>query len=216
MRKSLAKILATCLLLCSFSGCDKLLEDSSSSNADSSSCKHTVEVIANETSHCWVYTCGCPSPDIAGLHYDNNEDSFCDECAYLMVETLPLSHILQCLPFEYNREALLDKYNGLSDGYHVIDNAKDYCEFLDDIGVPYEGPFDTIFEENVMLCYWRGVSGTADFIPVHYYYHRESNEIECRSDFQPSPDMNFPAVEICDCIDIVKVPKKLFQKITAE
>ena len=130
--------------------------------------------------------------------------------------TVQLRSILQSLPFEYNVDGLIEKYHFYADeglGAVLFDNSEDYCAFLSDIGVPYEGPFDFLFEEKVMLCYLRCVSGSADFIPVEYFYYAEVNEIECKTIYQPEPDVNFPAVEICWCVDLVEVPKNIFEQL---
>jgi hypothetical protein len=46
--------------------------------------EHTYEYIQYETSHFKFYTCGCPSPEIAGAHYDDDNDNYCDLCLYKM------------------------------------------------------------------------------------------------------------------------------------
>lgn len=45
---------------------------------------HTGEVHSGEVAHWYTYTCGCPSNEIAELHYDHNEDGICDACDYVM------------------------------------------------------------------------------------------------------------------------------------
>ena len=128
---------------------------------------------------------------------------------------IKLSDILQKLPYGYNVDGLIDKYDFFNDGKHYyVDNSEDYCKFLSDIGVPYEGPFDTLFEGKVMLCYLRCVSGSADFIPVEYFYDVSTNKIECKTIYQPEADVAFPAVEICWCVDLVEVPKSIFQQLS--
>ena len=128
--------------------------------------------------------------------------------------TVQLRDILQKLSYGYNVDGLIEKYNFYEgQGYYLVDNAEDYCELLSDVGVPYEGPFDALFEENVMICYLRCVSGSADFIPVDYFYSFDTNEIECKTSYQPEPGMEFPAVEICWCVDLVEVPKTIFEKM---
>ena len=202
------------LVLGCFSGCANPADSTNSSPTDSSSCEHTYEWIPSESSHYKQYTCGCPSPDIAELHYDNDENGFCDVCGYSTVVKMQLSHIMQCLPFEYNLDYFCEKYNlKIDEGYLVIDNATDYCEMLDDVGVPYEGPFDFIFEDSVMLCYLRAVSGSTDFIGVEYYFDGTTNEIIRETLFKPEPDTAYPDVLICECVDIVCVPKSIFEKL---
>ena len=46
--------------------------------------EHTGEIHSGEESHWYTYTCGCPSNEIAELHYDHNEDGLCDACEYVM------------------------------------------------------------------------------------------------------------------------------------
>ena len=58
-----------------FTGCDALAN---------SSCEHTGKWCAGESAHWYEYTCGCPSPDIAELHSDYDEDGDCDVCGYYM------------------------------------------------------------------------------------------------------------------------------------
>lgn len=47
--------------------------------------EHTFEYIQYKESHFKQYTCGCPSPEIAELHSDNNGDNKCDVCGYLLI-----------------------------------------------------------------------------------------------------------------------------------
>ena len=48
--------------------------------------EHTGEMRSNEYAHWYVNTCGCPSPDIAELHSDYDENFICDICGYKMSE----------------------------------------------------------------------------------------------------------------------------------
>ena len=41
---------------------------------------HTYEYAGNDYTHQKIYTCGCPTPDIAEMHYDNDKDDLCDAC----------------------------------------------------------------------------------------------------------------------------------------
>ena len=130
-----------------------------------------------------------------------------------------LHDILQKLPFEYDIDWLIEKYHFYADegfGYYLVDNAEDYCEFLSDVGVPYEGPFDELFEEKVVFCYLRCVSGSADFIPVEYFYDGDANKITCQTAYQSEPDANYPAVVICWCVDLVEVPRNIFEQLSKE
>lgn len=46
--------------------------------------EHTCEWVTNAETHFKQYTCGCDSPDIAGLHSDHNGDGKCDVCGHFM------------------------------------------------------------------------------------------------------------------------------------
>ena len=46
--------------------------------------EHTGRWGCGEEAHWYEYTCGCPSNDIAELHYDHNNDGLCDACAYMV------------------------------------------------------------------------------------------------------------------------------------
>ena len=45
--------------------------------------EHSYEYISYEETHFKHYTCGCPSPEIAELHYDFDENGNCDACNYI-------------------------------------------------------------------------------------------------------------------------------------
>ena len=47
---------------------------------------HTGEWHSSEYAHWYQYTCGCPSPDIAEEHRDNDGNGVCDACGYVMLE----------------------------------------------------------------------------------------------------------------------------------
>ncbi len=51
--------------------------------------EHTYAWVGGEGGHQKVYTCGCPSPDIAELHRDNNSDYVCDVCGWAIDGILP-------------------------------------------------------------------------------------------------------------------------------
>ena len=46
--------------------------------------EHAGRWLSGEEEHWYEYTCGCPSNDIAELHYDHDEDGLCDACEYVM------------------------------------------------------------------------------------------------------------------------------------
>ena len=83
--------------------------------------EHTGVWNTNEYTHHYQYTCGCPSPDIAGEHYDHDNDGLCDACGYEM----PAKTCTQ--PFEWV---------GYEEG-HVMRMLCDCCE-APDVIEPHE------------------------------------------------------------------------------
>jgi hypothetical protein len=51
--------------------------------------EHTYHYICTEEVHQRVYTCTCPSADIAELHADTDADGRCDVCGYSMRVAIP-------------------------------------------------------------------------------------------------------------------------------
>lgn len=79
MKHSLLLALTLCLLLPLL--CSLLL-----TSCDGEQHEHTYHYICTEEVHQRVYTCTCPSADIAELHADTNADGACDICGYGMIE----------------------------------------------------------------------------------------------------------------------------------
>lgn len=77
MRKILVLLLVTILSVVCLTSC-KLLHSTFNIG------EHTYEYIQYETGHFKQYTCGCPSPEIMGEHYDHDENNICDACGYDM------------------------------------------------------------------------------------------------------------------------------------
>ncbi|MBQ4274410.1 MAG: hypothetical protein IJB94_05515 [Clostridia bacterium] len=46
--------------------------------------EHTGRWLSGEVAHWYEYTCGCPSPDVAELHLDGDNNGLCDICAYMV------------------------------------------------------------------------------------------------------------------------------------
>ena len=44
--------------------------------------EHTGRWCSGEVAHWYEYTCGCPFPEVAELHYDHDNDNLCDVCGY--------------------------------------------------------------------------------------------------------------------------------------
>jgi len=74
MKKSLILVLSVLLLVICLISCDE--------GVTHLGC--TYEYIVYETGHFKQYTCGCPSPDIMGEHYDHDSNDICDACGYDM------------------------------------------------------------------------------------------------------------------------------------
>lgn len=75
MKKLISMLLCLCLSLF-FVGCNH--------TGNTEHTEHTFEWVINEQTHVKKYTCGCPSPDIAELHVDNNSDKICDICEFIL------------------------------------------------------------------------------------------------------------------------------------
>ena len=87
MKKLSVCFLILFLCLCCFAACD-LSQKPEESEVETSGCKHehTGEMLINEYTHFYQYTCGCPSNEIAEMHLDNDGDERCDICEYNMSE----------------------------------------------------------------------------------------------------------------------------------
>lgn len=82
MKKLFKMILSTLFafgMCCGLAGCAINIFNSSSTSEEH---EHMGQWLASEQTHYWQYTCGCPSPDIAELHFDRNNDNICDLCKY--------------------------------------------------------------------------------------------------------------------------------------
>ena len=82
MKKLLLLLVAVLIVTC-LASCDWFETDTTH--------EHTYEYIRYETGHFKQYTCGCPSPDILGLHLDTDENGACDICGYHIDERIALS-----------------------------------------------------------------------------------------------------------------------------
>ena len=59
--------------------------------------EHTYNYTSNEYTHQKIYTCGCPTPDIAEMHSDFDEDNKCDACGYALevITDIEQNHFLR-------------------------------------------------------------------------------------------------------------------------
>lgn len=119
--KKLALCLTVVLCLCCLASC-KLLHSTLNIG------EHTYEYIQYETGHFKQYTCGCPSPDILGLHLDTDENGACDVCGYLF-NSSGIAQIV--LNYEQDLRDELDKLHAehpeFNFYYHPADKV--YCYF---------------------------------------------------------------------------------------
>lgn len=115
--------------------------------------------------------------------------------------------------FDYAREKYQFFFNT---NYYIIENENDYLAFQADVIVCGEEAFAPNFEEAVVFCYPRYVSGSASFIPVEYFYDEKKNEVVRENTYRPEEGVVFPDVVIAQCIDFVEVPKNVFEKLSAD
>ena len=76
MKKVIPLILSLCMMLFCLASCNNIFETFDNHT------EHTFEYIAYEETHFKQYTCGCPSPEIVEMHYDNDFNGVCDACGY--------------------------------------------------------------------------------------------------------------------------------------
>lgn len=76
-------IFVVCML---FTSCEIFKDFNSDSMNENSHDDHMFEYIAYESGHFKQYTCGCPSPEIMGMHIDEDRNANCDICDYTMDE----------------------------------------------------------------------------------------------------------------------------------
>lgn len=83
---------------------------------------HTYRFIAYEETHFKEYTCGCPSPEIAMMHFDNDGDNLCDDCKYLLKINLTFEEAVDIIEDYYQEENVVDQIYDIykHDGKYVI------------------------------------------------------------------------------------------------
>ena len=83
--KKLVILLTAILLLICLASCEYFISQTEQTTEPPDH-EHTFEYVQHEETHFKQYTCGCPSPDIAELHYDHDGDKMCDVCEYIIVQ----------------------------------------------------------------------------------------------------------------------------------
>ena len=125
MKKLLALCFTVVLCLCCLASCELI-------HTALKIGEHSYEYIAYETGHYKQYTCGCPSPDIMGEHYDHDGDWKCDACGYVL-SIIDLNSVAQVvLDYEQAFKDEVDKLNTEHPEYiyyyHPVDKV--YCYFV--------------------------------------------------------------------------------------
>jgi len=120
MKKVSIVIFIAFLLFC-LASCNSSLSETSSEMQH----EHTYELISNEYSHFTQYTCGCPSPDIAELHSDGNDDGKCDVCDFRLVFSLSsFEPWLNTASSDNVQQIKISKMMASDLNYHYYFNAK--------------------------------------------------------------------------------------------
>ena len=87
MKKCLSLIIVLSLCLCFLVSCQEGFDAMFKAvHKEKQLHEHTFDYIAYDTGHFQQYTCGCPSPELMQMHFDENGDGICDACNYIMVE----------------------------------------------------------------------------------------------------------------------------------
>ena len=137
MKKLCALSLTVCSALSCFTGCDFVL----SNPKNSSSCKHSYEWAQYEETHQKVYTCGCPTPDIAEMHLDTDKNYICDICEYEMPK--PASHGLEFIKNNDGTNYAVKSIGTCTDKDIVIPNTYE--------GLPVVGVLPEAFMRNTTI-----------------------------------------------------------------
>lgn len=93
--------------------------------------EHTGQWQSGETAHWYQYTCGCPSPEMAELHSDIDENKICDICKYVMPghqHTTAMYKDESCHSFSYTCGCATPP-NAAEHSDGNKDGKCDYCEY---------------------------------------------------------------------------------------
>jgi hypothetical protein len=85
MRKTALLGLISVMALICLGSCGALGAIFDLPNSERPHTEHTYEYVGNPYTHQKVFTCGCPTPDIAEEHSDADADGKCDLCGYATV-----------------------------------------------------------------------------------------------------------------------------------
>ena len=182
----------------------------------------------NEISHGYYYINFCGQDGIivyATVYFNDkvfwietNVDVFNEFIDYLSMKEDVISLQTETIEveesvYEYICEEYSIVFNHL---YYVIDDYFEYIKIYSSITGKDIEPLDKesgdkLFEDKVVICYARVVSGSRDFIPIEYKYYEIENKIKfnCTN----IKDGVYPDVEITYCFDLVDVPKDIYEKL---
>ena len=158
--------------------------------------KHTGRWLSGEEAHWYEYTCGCPSPDVAELHLDGDNNGLCDICAYMtgvkqyysLMINAPEWLYEELKPTYYEGETVSVKISMATDmGFLFFVNGEEITDYQDVDGLYWEFTFpmparDTIIHFKtydgflpdwnyavLMETYYRQ-NLDAPFVHVRHYY----------------------------------------------
>ena len=112
--------------------------------------KHTGRWLSGEVAHWYEYTCGCPSPDIAELHSDSDNNGLCDICAYMVGVKQYYSLMInapdwlyeELKPTYYEGETVSVKISMATDvGFLFFVNGEEITDYQDVDGLYWEFTF---------------------------------------------------------------------------
>lgn len=140
MKKNIIFSLTICSMLTFFVGCNFF---SNSSSNESSLCEHTYEWSRNKENHQKIYTCGCPTPDIAEMHLDSDKNYICDICEYEMEKAVVASQGLEFVKNNDGTNYAVKSIGTCTDKDIVIPNTYE--------GLPVVGVFSEAFMGNTEI-----------------------------------------------------------------
>ena len=130
--------------------------------------------------------------------------------------SLPLTCINEIIPYLKGDEVYQNYFTSCE--YYVADTYEKFVSFHKNVYTDNEGNYvsglhydEKEFENSVILCYYRCVSGSLNFLPREYSYVYSTNEIVGKTTYQPPENTENPAVVLAYGIDFVKVPRDIFE-----
>lgn len=113
-----------------------------------------------------------------------------------------------------NYEKFYKDYNiSYKQRYLIIDSYEEYFNIYSKYTMKEIDPLDKessnkMFQDNVVLCYPRCISGSNEFFVIEYYYNQFNKEIVIN--YPNVEDGAYPDVVIGYCLDMVIIPKDVY------